>query len=53
MTISDLQKLPARAALFADSERFNFKMDAEKAERLRYLLGRALDPANEPPRYRS
>ena len=30
-------------ALFADSERFDFKMDVEKAERLRYLLGRALD----------
>ena len=39
-------------AFFADSERFDFRMDAEKAERLRYLLGRALDPANEPPRQR-
>ena len=39
-------------AFFADSERFDFKMDAEKAEPLRYLLGRALNPASEPPRYR-
>lgn len=40
-------------ALFADSEGFDFKMDAAKAERLRYLLGRALNLANEPPRHRT
>lgn len=33
---------------------YDFRMDSGgKAERLRYLLGRALDPANEPPRYPS
>ena len=31
---------------------YDFRMDSDgKAERLRYLLGRALDPASEPPRY--
>lgn len=32
-----------------DTGAFDFKLSAKKDERLRYLLGRALDPANEPP----
>ena len=28
---------------------YDFKLDRAKGERLRYLLGRALDPASEPP----
>ena len=28
---------------------YEFLMEAEKADRLRYLLGRALDSADEPP----
>ena len=30
---------------------FEFKLDPEQTDLLRYRLGRALDPANEPPRY--
>ena len=39
--------------LSTDTGVFDFRMDREKADRLRYLLGRALDPASEPPRYLS
>ena len=51
MTYDSTNPATLSIAFFADSQRFDFKMDAEKAERLRYLLGRALNPANEPPRY--
>ena len=34
-----------------ETGQYDFKMDAERADWLRYLLGRALNPANEPPRY--
>ena len=30
---------------------YDFKMDAETADGLRYRLGRAIAPANEPPRF--
>ncbi|MDE0189755.1 MAG: hypothetical protein OXQ90_00220 [Gammaproteobacteria bacterium] len=34
-----------------DTGVFDFKMDRTQADRLRYMLGRALDPASEPARY--
>ena len=38
--------------LSAQDDVYDLRMDSEvKAERLHYLLDRALDPANEPPRY--
>ena len=36
-----------------DTGIYDFKMDRAKAERLRYLLGRALRPANTPTLPRS